>query len=83
MNDLPYFFFWIITLGYGISSRAFLENCKWTYKDNEVKVNCSERGLKCIPKFNDTVTYLDLSHNEITVINDSSLPMTLKHLDIS
>lgn len=42
-------------------------------------VNCSERGLRYIPKLNDSVTYLDLSHNEIAHISRSALPNKLNY----
>lgn len=59
-------------------------NCTWTYFDNEVKVDCSGRNLTCIPRFNDSVTYLDLSHNKIcSILPVKPFPTDMKHLDIS
>lgn len=51
-------FNWIVTLGI-VSSCVFSEICTWTQKVEKVMVNCSERGLRYIPKLNDSVTYLD------------------------
>lgn len=59
-------------------------NCTWTYFDYEVKVDCSGRNLTSIPRFNDSVTYLDLSHNKILSIPPvKPFPTDIKHLDIS
>lgn len=59
-------------------------NCTWTYFDYEVKVDCSGRNLTSIPRFNNCVTYLDLSHNKILSIPPVKLfPTDIKHLDIS
>lgn len=69
--------------GMNTSAKLFSENCTWTYNDEEVMVNCSGRGLSSIPKFNNSVSYLYLSHNDINVITSSLLPKRLKQLDIS
>lgn len=77
--------FILIVFGITTSSlgKSFSEKCKWTHKDEEVMVNCSRRGFSDIPKFNNSVSYLDLSRNQITNIRYSLLPKDLKHLDIS
>lgn len=75
-------FNWIVTLGF-FSSCVFSEMCTWTQKGEKVIVNCSERGLRTIPKLNDSVTYLDLSHNEIAHIPCGVLPNKLNYLDMS
>ena len=58
-------------------------DCKWTHVNLDVIVNCSRRGLRFIPRLNDSVTHLDLSHNEIADISRTSLPKHLKFLDFS
>lgn len=73
----------LMMFGMNTSAKFFSENCTWTYNDEEVMVNCSGRGLSSIPKFNNSVSYLDLSHNDIPVITSNSLPKRLKQLDIS
>ena len=58
-------------------------DCKWTHANLDVIVNCSRRGLRFIPRLNDSVTHIDLSHNEIADIYRTSLPKHLKFLDFS
>ncbi|XP_052707492.1 toll-like receptor 4 [Crassostrea angulata] len=77
------FVIWILAAESLYSVFALYTDCTWTYFDNEVVVNCSGRGLTSIPRFNDSVTYLDLSHNRFSSIPVKSLPNNLKHLDIS
>lgn len=77
------FVFWILAVESLYSVFALFTDCTWTYFDYEVVVNCSGRGLTSITRFNDSVTYLDLSHNRFLSIPVKSLPNNLKHLDIS
>ena len=65
------------------SAECLQMDCKWTHVNFDVIVNCSWRGLRSIPRLNDSVTNLDLSHNEITHISRTSLPKHLKFLDFS
>ncbi|XP_056016546.1 toll-like receptor 4 [Ostrea edulis] len=48
-----------------------------------VHVNCSGRNVKWIPGFNDSVVWLDLSHNKIEQIHPQALPKHLKYFDLS
>ena len=73
----------MITVGIFDVAHSVSSECNWTKQKKEVKVNCSGRDLRSVPKLNDSVTYLDLSHNSITnVLFDSSLK-NLQFLDIS
>lgn len=69
--------------GMNTSAKLFSENCTWTYNDEEVMVNCSGKGLSSILKFNNSVSHLDLSHNDIHAITCSLLPKRFKQFDIS
>nr|XP_022293787.1 toll-like receptor 13 [Crassostrea virginica] len=68
----------IVDVAYSVSS-----NCSWTKQNKEVKVNCSGRDLRWVPKLNDSVTYLDLSHNSINIVLFDSTLKNLQFLDIS
>ena len=68
----------IVDVAYSVSS-----NCSWTKQKKEVKVNCSGRDLRWVPKLNDSVTYLDLSHNSINIVLFDSTLKNLQFLDIS
>ena len=71
--------------GMNTSAKFFSENCTWKFNGEEAKVNCSGRGLSYIPKFNNSVSYLDISWNNIKQLNETSfgfLPM-LNYLDLS
>lgn len=83
LDKMRSFVIWILAAESLYSVFALYTDCTWTYFDNEVVVNCSGRGLTSITRFNDSVTYLDLSHNRFSSIPVKSLPNNLKHLDIS
>ena len=65
------------------SAESLRMDCKWTHVDLVVIVDCSRRGLRFIPRLNDSVIKLDLSHNEIADVSGISLPKNLKFLDFS
>nr|XP_019921129.2 toll-like receptor 4 [Crassostrea gigas] len=73
----------LMMFGMNTSAKFFSENCTWKFNGEEAKVNCYGRGLSYIPKFNNSVSYLDLSHNGIHVITRNLLPKKLKQLNIS
>jgi hypothetical protein len=62
------------------------ENVKCVCWDehNGLHVNCSGNNItESIPRFNDSVVWLDLSHNRITKIPPQTLPKYLVYLDLS
>ena len=73
----------MITVGIFDVAHSVSSNCSWTKQNKEVKVNCSGRDLSSVPKLNDSVTYLDLSHNRITNVSFDSSLKNLQFLDIS
>ncbi|XP_056016531.1 toll-like receptor 4 [Ostrea edulis] len=67
------------------SKTCIFENVKcicW-HQDNGFHVNCSGKIGKKIPKIDDNVVWLDLSHNNIQEIDPQKLPNRLKYLDLS
>ena len=74
---------WLFVIFVLYSAESLQMDCKWTHANSDAIVNCSGRGLRSIPRLNDSVTNLDLSHNEITHISRTSLPKHLKFLDLS
>nr|XP_022294553.1 toll-like receptor 13 [Crassostrea virginica] len=74
---------WLFVICVLYSAESLRLDCKWTHVNFDVIVNCSGRGLRSIPRLNDSVTNLDLSHNEIAHVSRTSLPKHLKFLDFS
>ncbi|XP_056016544.1 toll-like receptor 4 [Ostrea edulis] len=57
--------------------------CICWHQYNAVYVNCSGGNVESIPGFNDSVIWLDLSHNRINEIRLQTIPKHLIHLDLS
>nr|XP_022291572.1 toll-like receptor 6 [Crassostrea virginica]XP_022291573.1 toll-like receptor 6 [Crassostrea virginica] len=75
--------YWMLVTSVLYSAESLRMDCKWTHVDLVVIVDCSRRGLRFIPRLNDSVIKLDLSHNEIAEVSGISLPKNLKFLDFS
>ncbi|XP_022290924.2 toll-like receptor 4 [Crassostrea virginica] len=76
-------FIWIFVTGFLHLING--DNCRWTHTNTDVMVDCSGKGLTSIPLLNQSVTYLDISRNDIKALTGSSFDSLpeLRFLDIS
>nr|XP_022291463.1 toll-like receptor 6 [Crassostrea virginica] len=83
LNDTIMLFIWIFVTGYLHLANG--DNCRWTHTNTDVMVDCSGKGLTSIPRLNHSVTYLDISRNDIKALTGSSFESLteLRFLDIS
>ena len=61
------------------------DNCRWTHTNTDMMVDCSGKGLTSIPRLIQSVTYLDISQNDIKALTGSSFDSLpeIGFLDIS